>query len=189
MKSILTIVPHQLLVKKAELKLQLLGIKQKIKELDTVESKIINWEYLLTSNIKKTINIKDFLDNLVTLNTKEITSDTRNPDGSFNFTTIVSIEACGYNPGDKIKFYTLDKELDYLKPTGYSFKFKKKFFKEYNHDVEDEYTEYLSVCNYFYSLKCKLLNEYKYDNVVYFTVNDSKEVTRLIIGEYKNGNK
>ena len=55
--------------------------------------------------------------------------------------------------------------------------------------MEDEYTEYLSVCNYFYSLKCKLLNEYKYDNVVYFTVNDSKEVTRLIIGEYKNGNK
>ena len=31
MKSILTIVPHQLLVKKAELKLQLLGIKQKNK--------------------------------------------------------------------------------------------------------------------------------------------------------------
>lgn len=181
MKSTLTIIPHQLLVKKTELKLQLLVIKQKIKELDTVESKIINWEYLLTSNIKKTINVKDFLDNLVTLNTKEITSDTRNPDGSFNFTTIVSIEACGYNPDDEIKFYTLDKELDYLKPTGYSFKFKKKLFKEYNHDVEDEYTEYLSVCNYFYSLKCKLLNEYIYYGVVYFTVNGSEEVTRLVI--------
>lgn len=175
------IIPHKLLVKKANLKLQLIAINQKIKELETIESKIKNRVYLSTSDVKKTINVKDFLDNLVALNTKEITSDTRNPDGSFNFTTIVSIEACGYNPGDEIKFYTLDKKLNYLKPTGYSFKFKKKFFKEYNHDVEDEYTEYLSVCNYFYSLKCKLLNEYKYDNVVYFTVNGSKEVTRLVI--------
>lgn len=183
------IIPQQLLVKKAELKLQLFGIKQKIKELDTVESKIINWEYLLTSNIKKTINVKDFLDNLVALNTKEITSDTRNPDGSFNFTTIVSIEACGYNPGDDIKFYTLDGEFYYLKPTGYNFKFKKKFFKEYDLNVEEEYSEYISVCNYFYALKSKLLNEYKYNGVVYFTVNGSKEVTRLVITGAKNGNK
>lgn len=183
------IIPQQLLVKKAELKLQLIGINQKIKELEVIESKINNRDYLLTSNIKKTTNVKDLLDNLVTINTKEIVSNTRNPDGNFDFKVIESIEPSGYKPGDDIKFYTLDGEFYYLKPTGYNFKLKKKFFKEYDINVEEEYSEYISVCNYFYALKSKLLNEYKYNGVVYFTVNDSKEVTRLIIGEYKNGNK
>lgn len=183
------IIPQQLLVKKAELKLQLIGIDQKIKELETIESKINNEEYLLTSNIKKTTNVKDFLDNVVTINTKEVISDTRNPDGSFDFKVIESIEPSGYKPGDDIKFYTLDGEFYYLKPTGYSFKLKKKFFKEYDLNVEEEYNEYISVCNYFWSLKCKLLNEYKYNGVVYFTVNGSKEVTRLVITGAKNGNK
>lgn len=35
------IIPHKLLVKKAELKLQLIGIEQKIKELELIESKIL----------------------------------------------------------------------------------------------------------------------------------------------------
>ena len=183
------IIPQQLLVKKVELKLQLIGIDQKIKELETIESKINNEEYLLTSNIKKTTNVKDFLDNVVTINTKEVISDTRNPDGSFDFKVIESIEGSGYKPGDDIKFYTLDGEFYYLKPTGYSFKLRKKFFKEYDLNVEEEYNEYISVCNYFWSLKCKLLNEYKYNGVVYFTVNGSKEVTRLVITGAKNGNK
>lgn len=175
------IIPQQLLVKKAELKLQLIGIDQKVKELELTESKINNEEYLLTSNIKKTTNVKDFLDNLVTINTKEVISDTRNPDGSFDFKVIESIEPSGYKPGDDIKFYTLDGEFYYLKPTGYSFKLKKKFFKKYYLNVEEEYNEYISVCNYLYALKSKLLNEYKYNGVVYFTVNNSKDVTRLVI--------
>lgn len=175
------VIPHKLLVKEAELKLQLIAINQKIKELETIETKIKNRVYLSTSDVKKTTNVKDFLDNLVTINTKEIVSNTRNQDGSFNFKVIESIEGSGYKPGDDIKFYILDKEFGYLKPTGYSFKFKKKFFKEYNLNIEEEYNEYMSVCNYFYSLKCKLLNEYIYYGVVYFTVNSSEEVTRLII--------
>jgi len=183
------IIPHKLLVKEAELKLQLIAINQKIKELELVGSRINNEEYLLTSNIKKTTNVKDFLDNLLTINTKEVISDTRNPDSSFDFKVIESIEPSGYKPGDDIKFYTLDGEFYYLKPTGYNFKLKKKFFKEYDLNVEEEYSEYISVCNYFYALKSKLLNEYKYNGVVYFTVNGSKEVTRLVITGAKNGNK
>ncbi len=181
MEDKLIVIPHKLLGKEAELKLQSIAINQKIKELEVIESKINNKEYLLTSNIKKTTNVKDFLDNLVTINTKEIVSNTRNPDGSFNFKVIESIEPSGYKPGDDIKFYILDKEFDYLKPIGYSFKLKKKFFKEYDLDVEEEYNEYISICNYFYSLKCRLLSEYIYYGVVYFTVNGSGEVTKLVI--------
>ena len=83
-------------------------------------------------------------------------------------------------PGDDIKFYTLDGEFYYLKPTGYSFKLKKKFFKEYDLNVEEEYSEYISVCNYLWSLKCKLLNEYKYNGVVYFTVMVVKKLQDLL---------
>lgn len=189
MEDKLVVIPHQLLVKQAELKLQVIGINQKLKELETIESKIRNKEYLSISNIKRTIGVKDFLDNLITIDTKEITSDTRNLDGSFDFKVIESIENGSYKPGDEIKFYILDREYYYLKPIGYSFKLRKKFFKKYNLDVEEEYNEYVSVCNYFYSLKNRLLYEYNSFGVIYFTMNNSKEVTRLIITGDKNGNK
>lgn len=181
MENRLFVIPYKLSLKRLKLKQQINDINRKIKELDVIESKIVSGDYLLTSDVNKTIDVKDFLDNLVTINTKEIASDTDNPYDGLNLKVIESIEESDYKPGDEFKFYMLDKEIGYLKPTGYTFKLKKKIFKEYDTNIEEEYNEYMSVCNYLYALKSKLLNEYIYDGIVYFTTNGSKEVTKLII--------
>lgn len=177
-----TVMPHLLLVKKANLKLSVIGVNQKIKELEEIETKLKNKVYLNIFYIKKTIGVKDFLDNLVTIESVDVKTSTKNKDNIYDFKTIVEVKPNSYKPGDTIKFYVLNKEYGYLQPTGYEFKFKKNLFKEYDLSVEEELERYRSVCNYLVSLKCKLL--YEYCQTVYFTVNDNKDtVTKLVINQ------
>lgn len=178
MEDNLIVIPCTILHKELELKSQINDINKKIKELEVIESKINNREYLLTSDVKKTIDAKDFLDNLVIIELTEINPDKKNEDGTYYYKEIVEVKPNGYKPGDTIKFYLLNKEYGYLQPDK-EFKFKEKFFKKYNLAIEDEYKDYITVCNYFSSLKSKLL--YDYCQNVYFTMNGSKEVTKLII--------
>lgn len=182
MEDNLIVIPCTILHKELELKSQINDINKKIKELEVIESKINNREYLLTSDVNKTINVKDFLDNLITIELIESTEmdpNKKNEDGTLDYKEIVEVRPNGYKPGDTIKFYLLNKEYGYLQPDK-EFKFKEKFFKKYNLAIEDEYKDYIAVCNYFSSLKSKLL--YDYCQNVYFTVNDNKNmVTKLVI--------
>ena len=181
MEDRLFVIPYELFLKGFKLKQQINDINRKIKELDVIESKIVSGDYLLTSDVNKTIDVKDFLDNLITIElieSTEIDSNKKNEDGTYDYKEIVEVKPNGYKPGDTIKFYLLNKEIGYLQPDK-EFKFKEKFFKKYNLAIKDEYEEYRAVCDYFVSLKCKLL--YDYCQNVYFTVNGSKEVTKLII--------
>lgn len=174
------VLPHLLLVKEADLKLSIIGIDRKIKDIEEIKTKLKNKVYLDTHCVKKTIDVKDFLDNLVTIESVDVKTSTKNKDNTYDFKTIIEVKPNSYKPGDTIKFYVLNKEYGYLQPTGYEFKFKKNLFKEYDLSVEEELERYRSVCNYFVSLKCKLL--YDYCQTVYFTVNDNKNtVTKLVI--------
>ena len=179
MEDRLFVIPYELLLKGFKLKQQINDINRKIKELEVIESKIVSGDYLLTSDVKKTIDVKDFLDNLITIElieSTEIDPNKKNEDGTYDYKEIVEVKPNSYKPGDTIKFYLLNKELDYLQSNK---EFKEKFFKKYNLAIEDGYKDYTAVFDYFLSLKCKLF--YDYCQNVYFTMNGSKEVTKLII--------
>ena len=139
MEDRLFVIPSELSFKRFKLKQQINDINRKLKELDVINSKIVSGEYLLTSDVNKTIDVKDFLDNLITIElieSTEIDPNKKNEDCTYNYKEIVEVKPNGYKPGDTIKFYLLNKELGYLHPDK-EFKFKEKFFKKYNLAIED----------------------------------------------------